>query len=199
MSEPVVSTRRTLIAGTLTASALGGSLLTSAPTADAAVPSNPASRFFLSIPGIPGESADARHPKTIEPLDWSFGVDNTISPTNTGGGTSKSKPRDFVFVARMSVASPKLFAAAAKGTHFASAQLFADRVAASPFEYLVVTFENLFITSYVVAPSETDAWPMDVVHMDYGKITMTFKPQNQDGSPGTPVTAGFDFILDQAV
>jgi len=185
MSEPVVSSRRTLLAGTLTASAFGGLLAGTGSGAAQAIPSDPTSLFFLAIPGIPGDSTDDRHPDTIELLDWSYGVDNTISPTNTGSGTSKSKPRDFVFVSRMGVASPKLFAATAKGTHFASAQLFARRAATEgTFDYLVVKFENLFVTSYAVAPSDTDAWPMDVVHMDYGRITVTFRPRPVAPGPG---------------
>jgi len=187
MSEPVVSSRRTLLAGTLTASAFGGLLAGTGSGAAQAIPSDPTSLFFLAIPEIPGDSTDDKHPDTIELLDWSYGVDNTISPTNTGSGTSKSKPRDFVFVSRMGVASPKLFAATAKGTHFASAQLFARRAATEgTFDYLVVKFENLFVTSYAVAPSDTDAWPMDVVHMDYGRITVTFRPRPVAPGPRSP-------------
>ena len=103
------------------------------------MPTQPASAFFLLINGIKGDSTNVAHPKTIEVLDWTFGVDTAISPTNTGSGAGKSKPRDFTFVARTTIASPALFLATAKGTHFTAATLYARRTnVEQPFDYLTV-------------------------------------------------------------
>jgi len=198
MSEHITS-RRTLLGGALSATTLGA-MVTAAAPAEASVPTQPASDFFLLINGIKGDSTNAAHAKTIEVLDWTFGVETLISPTNTGSGASKSKPKDFTFVARTSIASPALFLAAAKGTHFTAATLFARRIGVEqPYDYLTIKLENLFVTSYVVAPDSVDAFPTDVVHMDYGKLTMTYKPQLPTGQIGTPVTAGFDFINNVAL
>jgi type VI secretion system secreted protein Hcp len=198
MTEHTAS-RRTLLAGTLGGSALGGLVLASSDAAEAiTIPTDPSSDFFLAIDGIPGDSLDARLPKTIEVLDWSWGVSSAISPTNTGGGAGKSKPRPFTFVARTSSASPKLFLACAKGTHIPSATLTARRVGDLPFVYLTIKLQNLFVTSYQVAPAPTDAYPLDVAQLEYGAVTITYTPQKQDGSAGAKVTAGFDFIKNLA-
>jgi type VI secretion system secreted protein Hcp len=192
------TTRRTLLAGTLGGSALGGLVLGSDDAiAAVSVPSDPSSDFFLDVDGIPGDSLDARFPKTIEVLDWSWGVTTAISPTNTGSGAGKSKPQPFTFVARTGSASPKLFLACAKGTHIKKATLTARRVGDPPFVYLTIKLQNVFVTSYEVAPSPTNAAPFDVVRLEYGAVTVTSIVQNDRGV-GVPVTAGFDFIKNAA-
>ena len=198
MSEHTAS-RRTLLAGTLGGSALGGLVLASPDAAKAVtIPIDPSSSFFLAIDGIPGDSLDAKFPKTIEVLDWSWGVTTAISPTNTGSGAGKSKPQPFTFVARTSSASPKLFLACAKGTHIKSATLNARRAGDASFVYLTIKLQNLFVTSYHVAPAPTDAYPLDVVQLEYGAVTISYTPQTPAGGAGTKVTASFDFIKNVA-
>jgi len=191
MSE-LLTSRRTLLGGALTASA-ASAMFASASSAEA-VPTSPTSSFFLAINGIPGESLDAKHPKTIEVLDWSFGLDSAISPTNTGSGAGKSRPRDFTFVARSSLASPLLFIRVATGAHLTTATLYARRNGEQTWDYLKLRLDNLYVTSYVVAPDPTNAAPLDVVHLEFAKAQMTWVTQSPAGGPGTSITKGFDFI-----
>lgn len=194
MTEHTAS-RRSLLAGTLGGSALGGLVLGSGDAAEAVtVPSDPSSSFFLAIDGIPGDETDQAFPKTIGVLDWSFGVATAISPTNTGAGVGKSKPQPFTFVGRASSASPKLFLAAARGTHITTATLTARRGSELPFVYLTLTLKNLFVTSYQTSPDPVNAFPLDVVRLEFGVATLAFTTQKPDGSAGKTVTAGFDFI-----
>lgn len=194
------TSRRTLLAGTLGGSALGGLVLASPEAVEAVtVPASPTSDFFLQIDGIPGDSQDKTFPKSIQVLDWSWGASTAISPTNTGSGAGKSKPQAFTFVAATSSASPKLFLACAKGTHIKSATLSARRSGEVPFVYLTVKLENVFVTSYQAAPNPSDALPFDVVHLEYGTVTITYIKQNDAGGIGTKVTAGFDFIRNVAI
>jgi type VI secretion system secreted protein Hcp len=199
MTEHIAS-RRTLLAGTLGGSALGGLVLASPDAAEAVtIPTDPTSDFFLAISGIPGDSADAQLPKTINVLDWSWGASSVISPTNTGSGAGKSKPSPFTFVAATSSASPKLFLACAKGTHISTATLTARRSGDAPFVYLTVKLQNLYVTSYQVAPSPTDAFPLDVVRLGYGAVTVTYTKQDDRGGVGTTVTTSFDFITNKSL
>ena len=115
------TTRRTLLAGSLGGSALGGLVLTTDAEAAVSVPSDPAVDFFVALAGLPGESQDAQFPKTFDTLDWSFGATTSVSPTNTGNGVGKVKPQPFVFVKRVDKASPILFMTCATGKHFPSA------------------------------------------------------------------------------
>lgn len=194
MDLPHLSSRRAVLAGALTTGVTTGVVASGLPAVAADdIPSSPGSQFFLKLGTILGDSTNAAHPRTIDLLTWSFGADTTISPFNPGSGTTKSKPRDFTFIARMGSHSPHLFAAAAKGTLIGPSTLWARR-ASTAFEYLVVTMENLYVTSYVTAPSDTDAYPLDVVRVDFGKLTQTFRFQKPDGSAGTPITQTFNFV-----
>ena len=193
------TSRRTLLAGALGGSTLGGLVVATADSAEAVtVPTEPNSDFFLAIDGVPGDATDASFPKTIVVLDWSWGVTTGISPTNTGSGASKSKPQPFMFVAAASSASPKLFLRCAKGSHIKQAILTARKKGAGKSGYLTVKLENLFVTSYRIAPGPTDAFPLDVVGLEYGAATVSFTVQSDVGGPGTTVTAGFDFIKNAA-
>jgi len=192
------TTRRTLLAGTLGGSAVGGLVLTTDAEAAVSVPSSPAVDFFVDLAGVPGESQDVRFPHTFDALDWSFGETTSVSPTNTGNGVGKVKPQPFVFVKHVDKASPVLFVKCATGKHFPSAKLIARKRAANE-PYLVVVLHDVYISSYRTAPGSVDAVPLDVVGLDYRSVLITFTPQDPDGSLGTPVKAGFDYVKNKVL
>ncbi len=187
------TTRRTLIAGGLIGSALGGLVLATGAEGAVSVPTAPGVDFFVAIAGLAGDSQDAQFPQTFETLDWSFGATTSVSPTNTGGGVGKVKPAPFTFVTRVSKASPLLFKACATGKHFASVHLTA-RKAGTRSAFLEIVLRDVFISAYHAGPAAVGAVPLDVVGLDYRVFQVTVFPQNPDGSLGTPVTTGFDFV-----
>lgn len=192
MDLPHIASRRAVLAGALGTGGISAATMLPAAAVDD-IPTNPSSQFWLKVGAIVGDSVSAAHPKLIDVLTWSFGADTSISPFSTGSGPSKSKPRDFTFIARMGSHSPHLFKAAAIGTKFASATLYA-RKASGSFDYLVVTLENVYVTSYSTAPSDFDATPLDVVRLDPGEVTVSFKAQKPDGSASPAITTRFDFV-----
>ena len=194
------TTRRTLIAGGLSGSALGGLVLATNGEAEGAVaiPTAPAVDFFLVIPGIPGGSLDDHFKGAFDLLDWSFGATTSIGPTNTGGGVAKVRPQSLVFVKRVDQASPTLFRSCCTGKHFPSVRLTA-RKHGTGVEFLHVTIRDVYLSSYRQALGSVDAVPLDVVGLDYGAFEMSFKPQNPDGSLGADVTVGFDFIKNKVL
>ena len=197
-SVDALTSRRVVLAGALGA---GGLALTGAEAAAAApIPQSPSSSFFLEFdPVIQGESTDSQHVNWIELLTWSFGDTTSIAPTNIGSGASKSKPSDFIFVARLSKASPVLFEAVATGKRYATATLDVSKSGAARFSYLKVTLGNLYVSSYQVAPGESDGFPLDVVHLRYGNIKYAYTQQKPDGSLGTTTQVRFDFIANKAL
>jgi type VI secretion system secreted protein Hcp len=193
------ASRRALLGSAL---GLGGAALAlSAPgvASAAGIPTDSSSDFFLTIPNIPGESRDVEHPQALDLLTWSFGVTSTVVATATGSAADKSKPSPFVFVARAGTASPKLLLTCATGKRLPSVTLDARYHGEFLWRYLQVKLETVAVTSYQVAPGEQDGWPLDVVRLDYAKITMTYTPQDSTGAPGTPITAGFDYVLNKPI
>ncbi len=186
------TSRRALLSG-----ALGvGGLAALAPHAAAAapVPSDPNSAFFLDVDGIPGDATTAKYEGQIELLTWAFGVKSSVDPlaTTRGAAPGKSKPADFVLVARAGKASPKLFGLVCTGRRVRNAVLSVVRYGEMPFEYLSVRLDDLRVTSYDVAPNESDGYPLDVVHLEYAKVTYSYTEQ-KDGSVGGTTTYGYDF------
>ncbi len=192
------ATRRTLLAGSLSGSALGGLVLASDAEAAVGVPSAPAVDFFVAIAGLPGESQDAQFPNTFQALDFSHGAVTSVSPTNTGGGVGKVKPQPFVFVKRVDKATPALFKACATGKHFATVRLTA-RKRVEKVKFLEITVRDVFISSYRSAPGDVDAAPLDVIGLDYRVFQITYFPQNPDGSLATPITTGFDYVKNKVL
>ena len=193
------ASRRALLGSAL---GLGGAALAlSAPglASAAGIPTDSSSDFFLTIPNIPGESRDAQFPGAIDVLTWSFGVTSSVAAAGTGSSADKSKPSPFVFVTRSGTASSKLLLRCATGKRLPSVTLDARHRGESLWRYLQVKLETVAVTSYQVAPGEQDGWPLDVVRLDYVRITTTYTPQNPDVSAGTPITAGFDYTLNKPI
>jgi type VI secretion system secreted protein Hcp len=150
--------------------------------------------YFLQITGIAGESKEAKHKDWIDVLSWSFGESNPGSVA-TGGGASAGKVQmsDFNFMKATSKASPKLFLACASGQRMKEAKLSAVKTGAMQQEYLTWTFSDVLISSYQTTGSGGDI-SMDSVSLAFAKVQVEYKPQNPDGSLGTPVVAGWDVM-----
>lgn len=191
------TTRRTLLAGGVAGSAFGGLMLATDAEAAVTVPAQPSVDFFLVVPGVPGDSLDDRFKGAFDVLDWSFGATTSVGPTSSGGARGKVKPQPFVFVTRVSKASPVMFKACCTGRHFPSVELTARK--RSGEQFLQVTLKDVYVSSYRAAPGSVDAVPLDVVGVDYAALEITVKPQNPDGSIGAAVTAGFDFVKNQVL
>jgi type VI secretion system secreted protein Hcp len=194
------SRRDLLKVGTLGFGAIGGAALfpgvaAGAPvTETSAIPSDPRFLYFLKLGDIKGESSYRGYEDQIQLLGWSWGVTSASSPLGSGGSASKSKPSDFVFVAPSTVASPVIMLACASGRHLKAATLSVGLVAQPRTVPFVVTFTNVFVTSYQTSSGDTDGHPVDVVRLAYGKVTSTARRQNDDGSLGSDVTRAFDFV-----
>lgn len=192
------TSRRALLSG-----ALGvGGLAALAPAGQAAetpVPVDPSSVFFLKLDGVKGESTDEAHPGEIALLTWGIGVSTSASPlTTSGAGAGKSKPSDLTFVARTSIASPKLYQLVCTGKHLKSAVLSVLHSGGGG-QYLTITLTDVIVTAYRVAPGESDGFPIDVADLSYAKVTYSYRPQLPNGSLGQAVVFGFDFAGNKSV
>src|SRR5262245_26281785 len=74
--------------------------------------------IYMNIPGIPGDSNDAKHADWIEVEAVGQGVTNTLGPVVGGPVTGKASFQPLKIVKRIDRASPLLFLNTAKGTHY---------------------------------------------------------------------------------
>src|SRR5215813_10313614 len=105
--------------------------------------------YFLKIDGIPGESQDAKHKDEIQVLSFSFGESQAGTMAfGGGGGAGKVQMQDFHFMMNVNKASPKLFLKCANGEHIKNAILTARKAGKDQQDYLIVTFEDLLVSSF---------------------------------------------------
>src|SRR3954471_11793272 len=104
--------------------------------------------MFLKIDGVDGESKDKKHAKEIDVLAWSWGLSNSGSAHVGGGaGAGKVNVQDVSFTKWVDKTSPSLMLACCNGKHFDKATLVVRKAGESPLEYLIITLEELIITS----------------------------------------------------
>ncbi|KQN98457.1 MULTISPECIES: Hcp family type VI secretion system effector [Stenotrophomonas] len=159
-----------------------------------------ASDYHLKIDGIPGESTDSKHANEIDITAFSWGVVNHGSTGQGGGGGSgKSTANDFTFSKPCDKASPLLMAAAATGKHIPKVVLSVRKASGQggQADYLVITFEAVFVSSYSTAASG-DALVHDSFSLNVGKVTFEYKPQNADGTLGGVVPANYDWTRNES-
>jgi type VI secretion system secreted protein Hcp len=151
--------------------------------------------MFLKVDGIAGETEDKKHKDEIEVLSFTWGAMNHATlGAGGGGGAGKVSVSDFNFVKRVDKSSPNLFLKCAKGEHIKNAILTCRKAGGEQEEYLVVTFEDVFISSYQTSGtgSEGDDVVADNVSLSYKKVKIDYKPQKADGKLGPSVITGYD-------
>ena len=162
--------------------------------------------MFLKIDGIDGESTDDKHKDEIAILSYAWG-ETQLAPIGgaggaggAGGGAGKIAMQDLYFSMPVNKASPKLFLACAKGEHLRSAVLTVRHAGASPTEFLKWRFTDVLISSYQTASDlATGVLPTDRASLKFGKIEVEYSPVKPDGTPGTPVKAGWDINANKPV
>jgi type VI secretion system secreted protein Hcp len=156
-------------------------------------------RWFLKLDGITGESTDAAHKGEIDVQSWSWGVVHEGSPGPGGGGAGRVSFQDFHFVARISKASPQLFLSCATGVHHKGATLSGSRLGdKASGDFLKYKLSDVLVTSAQHGDGRSDV-PTEQFSLSYARFEITFTPQSTDGSPGPPVSAGFDVKLNKKI
>ena len=150
-----------------------------------------ATEYFLKIDGIAGESQDARHKGEIDLVSFSWGEAQQAA-AGSGGGAGKVHMQDLHVVMRVNKASPQLMLACASGQHLKSAVLTARKSGAQQQDFLVYTFRDLLVSSYVTSGAADQPAPLDQVSFSFGQIVVEYHPQKVDGSLDAAVHAGWD-------
>ncbi len=149
--------------------------------------------MFLKIDGVEGESLDDAHKKEIELLSFSFGATQPGSAGHGGGsGVGKVQVHDFQFSKYFDKASPKLFEACAVGKHTPKVTLVCRKAGGKQEEYLKVTLSEVIVSSIQNSGSGGDSLPTESVSLNFSKIEIEYKPQDEKGGLGGVVKAGWD-------
>ena len=152
-----------------------------------------ASGIFAKIGNIKGESLDSKHKGEVEVLSWSWGVAQSgTMAQGGGGGEGKASFHDFNFTHHIDKASPVLLKACATGEHIKEATITVRKAGKGQQEFLIIKMNDVIITS--VDLSGTGDAPASAAHvaLQFAKVDLEYKPQRADGS----LDAGLHFKYD---
>ena len=159
--------------------------------------------YFLKLTGIEGESTSAQHQNEIDVESWSWG-ETAARPAGGGGGgggAGRVVPRDLVFGARTSRATPPLLLACATGRRLQEAVLVGVRAGSAQQQFLRYRLTDVQVTSFETGASETAGGgdPVDQVSLAFRTLEVEYRRFGATGTPGQAVTAGFDFRTNTAL
>ena len=147
---------------------------------------------FLKIDGVQGDATADGHKNEIELIGWHFGGTNAggFGVSGPGGGAGKVQVNDFVFTMHADKAAPKLFEAMATGKHIPNAILSVRKAGGSAVDFLKWKIDNILVSGFHTVGN--GLLPTIEVSLNFAKIEMEFKTQNNDGTAGGSVKGGFD-------
>ena len=153
--------------------------------------------IFLKFegPDLKGESKDDKHKDEIEVESVSFGVSQTGTfGSGTGGAAGKANFSAVTVMIQTNKSSPELWWNCATGQHFNKATLTFRKAGgkAGPIEYYKVTMEPCMLTAHQVSGSKGDSIMMESFSLDFGKCTIEYSPQKEDGTADAPITHWWD-------
>lgn len=142
--------------------------------------------MFLELEGkIGGESKDKTHKGKMDILAWSWGTSNAGSfHVGGGGGSGKANFQDLSVTKWLDKASPILQLYCANGDHFPSGKLTVRKAGAKPLEYLIITMENILITSVSTGGSGGEDRLTENVSLNFEKVELLYTEQKEDGGAG---------------
>lgn len=151
--------------------------------------------ILLKIEGLTGESKIDGHEGEIDVLSMSWGASNAGSAHFGGGaGTAKGNCSDLSIMKRVDCCSPEFFKKTMNGTHFDSAKMVLRKASGdSPIEYFTIEMTHVFVTSWQTSCSG-DTHGMESVSLSFEQVKVTYTPQNDDGTPGSPTEVGWDIL-----
>ena len=178
-------------------STTGGLVLLLVVIAIAMVPTaaSAADQIFMLVPGIPGGSQVTGRSGWIDIFAFSGGA---IAPaTSTSPAPIRQpapSPCQISVAKQLDIAGPRLWVATVTGQIFNNIDIQVTTVtgaSARPFVAYDITLTNVQITSISDAGAQGDGLPSEDVAFKATNASLTFTPQNPDGSAGTPVTTSF--------
>jgi type VI secretion system secreted protein Hcp len=171
----------------------GGVVLLLVVIAIAMVPTaaSAADQVFMLVPGIPGGSQVASRSGWIDVLAFSgFASAPATSTSPAPPKQPPPQPCQIQVEKQLDIAGPRLWAATVTGQTFDTVKIQVVAVAAGvPLVIYDILLTNAQITA--ISDSGANELPVESVSFKAANVTLTFTPQNPNGSAGTPVTTSF--------
>jgi type VI secretion system secreted protein Hcp len=148
---------------------------------------------FIKIGSLKGEAKDSKHKDEIDVLSWNWGMSNSGSAQQGAGqGAGKVHVQDLTFTKYIDKSTPDLMLAACNGKHFDKATLTVRKAGETPVEYLLITMEELIVTSLSTGGSGGDDRLTENVTLNFAKVKVQYKEQTDTGAVGDQPQMGWN-------
>jgi len=144
---------------------------------------------YLLIAGVSGESQAQGMTNNIDLDSWSWGASNQASLGGKGLAAGKPSLMDFSCTFSLEAGSFQIVQNLTKGTHIATVTFTGRKTGGggTPYNYLVITMTNCFVTSFTTGGGSTGTPPASL-SIAYEKIQYQY--YTQDTSSGAVTLAG---------
>lgn len=151
--------------------------------------------MFIKVGDFKGESNDKKHAEWIDVLAWSWGLSNSgTTHQGGGGGAGKANVQDLSFTKYVDSSTHNLIAASFNGKHVTKANLVVRKAGGkgTPVEYIKIEMDEVLITSVSTGGSGGEDRLTENVTLNFAKIKLEYTPQKHDGTAGTALPVVLD-------
>lgn len=149
--------------------------------------------MFIKVGDIAGESVDSKHSGTIDVLSWSWGMTQSgTTHQGGGGGAGKVKVEDLTFTKYIDKSSTNLMLACCDGTHFPQALLTVRKAGKTPLEYVKITMKEVIVSSVSTGGSGGQDRLTENVTLNFAEFKVEYTPQKPDGTGDATVEAAWN-------
>src|SRR5262249_39995574 len=153
------------------------------PVADYGGPDAPNFKYFMYVNGLQGNTTDTKHSGAFDVTAFTYGV---------RAGQYLPVFDDFRVSLSINQLSGNFLAKLASAANISQVKVIAANTAGTEYDFATWTLNNVQFTSDRSA-SPDDKQPTETFTLHFTKVTESITPTNQDGTPGTPITAAYDF------
>ena len=145
--------------------------------------------MYLRLDGIKGEAQDSKHKGEIDILSWSWGVQQSgTMHQGGGGGSGKASFHDLTVTKYVDKSTPLLFTACATGEHISKGNLVVRKAGKVQHEYIKIELTDCLISSISTGGSGGEDRLTESISINFGHVTVDYLPQKADGSLEGTVT-----------
>jgi len=158
--------------------------------------------IFLTIVGITGESQKSGAEGWIEIFSFSNGASNPTSVAfGTGSGSGKVDISSISLQKQLDSSSPFLFANCCGGVHAATGSMVVrESIGTTTTQtYFQYDLTEVFVDSISWGGAAGGGKPSESVSLSSKGITITYTPQNADGSLGDKIPKGWNTGTNSAI
>ncbi len=149
--------------------------------------------MFLKLDGIDGEAVDDAHTDEIDVLAWSWGMSQSgTTHIAKGGGAGKVAVQDLSVTKYVDRSSATIMSKIATGEHISEAIITVRKAGKQPLEYIIITMEDVLISSYSTGGSGGEDKLTENVTLNFATVKAVYVPQKADGTGDPEVEFGHD-------